>query len=220
MVGILYRTISVYLILSLLCCGVSDASTKEHHSLWVVQGKHNKAYLLGSVHILKDGMTLPPAVTAAYDDAKLLVMELDRASLYSGGLKQSSLQLETLPEDQTLAAALGPELYAEFKIYASSLGFDTDFMSHYQPWFAAMTLQIYGYGKAGFNATSGVELQLLDKNFSPNGSGDAKPIVGLETMEEQLRLFSHLSMEEQRQYLHTTIQESRIQTQQLQQIEV
>ena len=212
----LCRIVMKCVVLALLSCCASSAFAETHHALWKVKGQHNTVYLLGSVHVLKSGMTLPPPMMAAFQDAKILVMELDRDNLTAGALKDASLQLETLPDNQTLSGVLGPERYKEFQVYANSLGFDTDFMTRYQPWFAAMTLQIYGYEKSGFSVLSGVERQLLDKVHEETDKAGSKRIIGLETIEQQLKLFAHLSMEEQRQYLHQTIQEHELQSTQLQ----
>lgn len=212
--GYLRRMAMKCVVVALLSCCAVNAFAETHHALWKVKGRHNTVYLLGSVHVLKDGMTLPPPMMAAFQDAKILVMELDRDNLTAGALKNASLQLETLPDNQTLSGVLGPERYREFQVYANSLGFDTDFMTRYQPWFAAMTLQIYGYQKSGFSVLSGVEQQLLETMDKEKNNGN-KRIIGLETIEQQLELFAHLSMDEQRQYLHQTIQEHELQSTQL-----
>jgi uncharacterized protein YbaP (TraB family) len=175
-----------------------------HHIFWEVKGRHNTLYLLGSVHMLKpDDSALPPEALRAYTQSKTLVMELD---LNGGGL-EGSLAGETdmalLPEGQTLSMQLGPELYAKFKTHATAVGLDTDIVEHFQPWFAAVMLEQFQLGKAGFDASSGVDMQ-----FAQRAQVDGKPIIGLETMTEQLSIFSTMSVQQQREFLRSTLDES------------
>ena len=64
----------------LLWTAAAHAADEQHHILWSLQGKTNKVYLLGSVHLLKEGEKLPAAVDSAYADAEKLVMEIDMDS--------------------------------------------------------------------------------------------------------------------------------------------
>ena len=194
-----------------LCGSCQSAFAETHHTFWEIKGKHNTVYLLGSVHLLQGkNSTLPPEILRVYKDSKMVTMELDPAVMSSGGLQESALKLEMLPEGQTLSEVLGPKLYPQFQSYANTLGFDTDFMSHDQPWFAALTLQRFAMARSGFNAESGVEMQLIQL-----AKPDSKTIIGLESLEEQLELFAHMSMEEQRQYLRATIRESGVEATEL-----
>ena len=65
----------------------------EHHILWSLQGKTNKVYLLGSVHLLKESETLPAAIDSAYADAEALVMEIDMDDLDPAEMQQAALEL-------------------------------------------------------------------------------------------------------------------------------
>jgi uncharacterized protein len=50
--------------------------------------------------------------------------------------------------------------------------------------------------KLGFDPTFGVDLQLAKRALT-----DHKDIIGLETIEEQIEIFAHLSIEERRHYV-------------------
>src|SRR5450755_4023482 len=106
-----------------------------HHIFWEVKGKHNTVYLLGSVHMLKAvDSALPAEALRAYAASKVLVMELDLNGADAGSLLESGAELESLPEGQTLAEAVGPQLYAQLLARAQPLGLDPEIMSHFQPW--------------------------------------------------------------------------------------
>ena len=189
-----------------LLVGASAGADDGRHIIWEVKGKHNIVYLLGSVHMLKAvDSALPPEALRAYAASKVLVMELD---LNGGGagdqaLLESSAELETLPEGQTLADAIGPQLYAQLLARAQPLGLDTEVVSHFQPWFAALMVQQLELTRSGFDAAAGV-----DEQFALMAQADEKPIIGLETMDQQLGFFAHLSAEQQRQFLRSTLQDA------------
>ncbi len=175
-----------------------------HHILWEVKGKHNTIYLLGSVHMLKVAdSALPAAALHAYAMCKFLVMELDLNGVGAESLLESGAELETLPEGQSLADAAGPQLYAKLLVRAQPLGLEPEILSHFQPWFAALMLQQFELAKSGFDPAAGV-----DEQFAVLAQADHKPIIGLETIDEQLGFFAHLSLEQQREFLRSTLQDS------------
>jgi uncharacterized protein YbaP (TraB family) len=156
------------------------------------------------VHVLKAvDSDLPPEALRAYASAKTLVMEISLNQISAKRLLGSILDLETLPAGQTLAGALGPEVYNKFTAHAKPLGLDPEFMSHFQPWFAAMTLNQLELAKLGFDPDAGVDLQLAKR-----AQADHKDIIALETIEEQAELFAHLSLEEQRHYVLYSLAET------------
>jgi uncharacterized protein YbaP (TraB family) len=200
--GGMWRTLAALWLL----CGAAAAARADdaHHIFWEVKGRHNTVYLLGSVHMLKaaDGALLPEALRA-YAASKVLVMELDLNADGADSLLESAADLMTLPQGQTLAAAVGPQLYAQLLAQARPLGLTPDVIEHLQPWFAALMVQQMQLTKSGFDAAAGV-----DEQFSLLAQQDHKPIIGLETMDEQLGFFAHLPLEQQRQFLRSTLEDS------------
>ena len=181
----------------LLGVSIGTRSDDNHHTLWTVKGNHNTVYLLGSVHALKAADSeLPPEILRAFASAKTLVMEINLNEVSANKLLGSVLDLETLPAGQTLAGALGPDVYKEFTTHAKPLGVDPEFLSHFQPWFAAQMLNQLELAKRGFDPGAGVDQQLAKR-----AQTDHKDIIGLETIEEQIEIFAYLSIEEQRHYV-------------------
>lgn len=176
----------------------------EHHTFWVVHGRHNTVYLLGSVHILKPSdSALPPEVLRAYADAHALVMEVPLSDLSIDKLMGLTLDLGTLPPGKTLAAALGPALYANFSAHAKPLGLNPGYLSHFQPWLAALTVEQLELAKAGFDVDSGADMQLARR-----AQADHKPVIGLETAKDQLSLFARLDDAQQREFMQYTLQDA------------
>jgi uncharacterized protein YbaP (TraB family) len=183
--------------------GVAQAAAPLH-TFWSVKGEHNTVYLLGSVHVLKPADSdLPPEALRAYDGAGALVMELDLNNLDAGQVAGLGPELETLPAGETLEHVLGSRAYARFLEHAKPLGLDPELFSHYQPWFVAVSLEQLELMRLGFEAGSGV-----DEQFAQRAQSDHKPIVALETLEDQLGLFAHLSLDQQRRFLLYTLEDS------------
>jgi uncharacterized protein YbaP (TraB family) len=186
-----------------LLLGLAHASfaAAAHHTFWTVRGAHNTVYLLGSVHVLKpEDSALPAEVQQAYTQAKTLVLEVNLNDLSSASMLGASTQYASLPEGQTLAAALGPELNRDFVAHANALGVDPDVFQGFQPWFAAIMLDEAQMAKLGFAAAAGVDEQLAARAQSDN-----KELIGLETIEDQFSVFSQLSLDEQRRYMRFSL---------------
>jgi len=193
------------LLLCLLWAALPVAALADGlNTFWEVTGKHNTVWLFGSVHVLHSSDTsLPQVATDAYAMAEKVVEELvidEVLGDLSGGLGQ---KLQFLPEGQTLAGVIGPELNTKLQAEAQRLGIDLDFMTRMQPWFVAQTIENLRLLRAGFNPLNGVDMQIAMR-----ARQDGKPIIGLETVEDQLGIFAGMSMDEQREFLRGTLEET------------
>ena len=200
--NILHR-VGIAALLLLLGASMHVHAEAGHHAFWKVKGRNNTVYLLGSVHMLKpDDSTLSPEMLQAYEHSKTLVMELDLNDADGDALLGSSLEMTMLPEGQSLEDVLGGALYADLVTHAKPLGLEPELMDRFQPWFAALVLEQTALAKSGFEAGAGV-----DEQFAQRAQADGKPIIALETVEEQLGFFAHLSEQQQRQYLRATLKD-------------
>jgi uncharacterized protein len=172
------------------------------HTFWEVTGQHNKVWLLGSVHVLHNSDTALPAVaTTAYANAETVIEELDlNAAL--GEMATTGAALQMLPEGKTLRGVLGPSLYAQLEKEARSLSLDLDFMTRFAPWAVALQIEQMRLLRAGYNPLNGVDFQIATL-----AQRDGKPLHGLETLEDQLGLFAHLSLDEQCEFLRSMLEE-------------
>ena len=187
-----------------LCMAAPGLADGARHTFWAVRGQYNTVWLFGSVHVLKAGdRDLPAVALQAYADAGALVMELDLSDAGAQGTDGGSVDGELLPEGQTLGAALGPAAYATLQAHLQPLGLDAGQFSRMQPWFVAITVEQLELARLGFDAGSGVEMQ-----FTRRAQADHKPVIALETVAEQLRIFSHLSPDEQRRFLRYCLEDS------------
>jgi uncharacterized protein YbaP (TraB family) len=180
----------------LFCSGAAHAADEQRHILWSLQGKTNKVYLLGSMHLLKESEQLPAAIDSAYADADALIMELDMDDLDPLQMQQAALELAMQPEGRTLQQQLGPKIYEQFVAKTRALGVEPAMLERFQPWFAAITLVQLQLMKLGFDAEAGVERRLTRR-----AAGDGKKIQGLESVREQLEIMARLPEKQQREFL-------------------
>ena len=205
------RWISVCAALLFWSAGVHAADVPaQHHILWSLQGKTNKIYLLGSVHLMKESETLPAAIDAAYADAEKLVMEIDMDDLDSAKMQQDVAELAMQPEEQTLQQQLGPETYQQFAAKLQPLSIDPALLERFRPWFAAITLVQVQMMKLGFDPNSGVEMRLTRR-----AAADHKAIQGLETVREQLEIMASLPDKQQREFLLYSVDDAERMTSEL-----
>ena len=188
---------------ALLLCSAGARADEQHHILWSLQGKTNKVYLLGSVHLLKESETLPAAIDSAYADAEKLVMEIDMDDLDPTQMRQAVTDLAMLPADQTLQQQLGAQTYEQFTTKARAMGIEPAMLDHFRPWFAAITLVQLQLMKMGLDPESGVERRLTTR-----AAGDGKPIEGLETAREQLEIMARLPDKQQREFLLYSVEDA------------
>jgi len=188
---------------ALLLCSAGARADEQHHILWSLQGKTNKVYLLGSVHLLKESETLPAAIDSAYADAEKLVMEIDMDDLDPTQMRQAVTDLAMLPADQTLQQQLGTQTYERFATKARAMGIEPAMLDHFRPWFAAITLVQLQLMKMGLDPESGVERRLTAR-----AAGDGKPIEGLETPREQLEIMARLPEKQQREFLLYSVEDA------------
>jgi uncharacterized protein YbaP (TraB family) len=185
-----------------LCTGVT-ACFAAPPAWQVSDGRGGTVWLLGSVHYLRaEDHPLPELVDALYSEASGLVMELDLDDLDPIATQASLLSAAALPPDTTLERLLGAELWVLLRHKTEAFGLPAEALSGVEPWFAALTVFDLGMLQAGFGASFGLEQTLLRY-----AQRDRLPVMGLETLEQQLDLFESLSLQEQRRLLEQTLRE-------------
>jgi uncharacterized protein YbaP (TraB family) len=179
---------------------------RDRHVLWTVAGQHNTVYLLGSIHVLRpDDGGLPTPAEAAYEDAEQLVMEIDMddvAAADPGAMLETMQRTALLPDGQTLRDVLGPD-YADINASAQQTGIDLALLDRFAPWFVAITLLQVELAQRGFSPELGIE-----QTLAARAGKDRKPILGLETAEEQFAVMASLPLAQQKRFLMMTLEET------------
>jgi uncharacterized protein YbaP (TraB family) len=192
------------LALSCLALSASVRADGPLHALWELHGKHNTVYILGSIHVLRPSdYPLAPAVLNAYRDAKSILMEINLAEIDSQLMQTELLASARLPEGKTLPVIMGDARYKRAQALAREVGIDLGIFDAFAPWFAAEAISQLQLQQLGFQPQSGVEMFFLERART-----DGKSVAGLETVHDQIALFDALSMDEQANYLVSSLEEA------------
>jgi len=193
------------LICLLAVAGAAPAQDPGHPiSMWQIEGSNNRIYLLGSVHVLRaEDHPIPTAIEDAYQDAEILIMEVDMDDLDPIEMAGLVSELGVISDGSNLQEYMGQELYTEAAEYASQLDIPIEMLKQTEPWLAAITVEQMVLLRIGFNPQFGIEFHL-----SAKAGEDNKEILGLETAREQLEFLDGLSLEAQRSLLMQTFKES------------
>lgn len=138
-------------------------------------------WLLGSIHAGKPSLyPLPDPVERAWQQSRALVMEVDMTHI-SQAQWQEMGAITRLVDGKTLKDHLPMDLYRRTLIAAGQNGLTEAMLTPLRPWFAAITLTQAALERTGYRGEFGV-----DQHFAKRANDGGKPIVGLETLLEQL----------------------------------
>lgn len=173
-------------------------------AVWRVSANEDaELWLLGSVHYLREqDHPLPAVIEQLYARADALIMEIDLDDLDPLSVQTQFMLAALLPASSSLSSVLDADVYRLAETTAGSLGLDIAALDRVEPWLVALTLMDLGMTRLGFKSEQGLEQYLLGR-----ARGDRKPIYGLETVTDQIRVFDGLAFGEQEALLAQTLAE-------------
>jgi len=186
-------------------CAIATWADEPGHpvTMWQVEGKTNTVYLLGSIHLLREqDHPLPSVIDLAYEDAEVLVMELDMDDMDPAYTQMAFNRAGVLTDGTTLRDLMGDEAYSRAEEAAAAVDIPLDMLAQSEPWLAAMTVELMLLYRIGFNPMLGVEMTMTTR-----ATRDGKPIEGLETVDEQLAFLDGLPLDVQSEMLIQTLVE-------------
>lgn len=171
-------------------------------AMWRVADADTEIVLFGTLHMLPEGTAwLDKRITARVDAADTLVVEAVLPDSPFEMQRQVSLfgVRDGLPPlRERVAEAKRPALDAAVR----ASGLPPAALDRMESWLAAVTLSSAALDKLGLKPELGVEAALMSR-----AGTDAKPIVGLETVDQQLGFFDALPEADQRALLEATLDE-------------
>ena len=136
--------------------GTFNIGPAEKTFMWKVEKGETTLYLLGSIHALKEeAYPLPPRMESAFDEAEIVVFEIDLDDMTKAAIKMMSAG--TLAKDLTLEEVVGPDTWSEFETHVAGLGFDASLYQGMKPWMAALTVAAFELTKHGYLAAAGLD---------------------------------------------------------------
>lgn len=170
-------------------------------ALWVVKDSDTTVYLFGTIHVLKPGLTwFDEAVKTAFDRSNTLVLELvapDPAAM------QAIIAARGVTlTGPTLTERLPPDKRAAYAQALADGGMPAAALDRMKPWLAAVSLSMGPLRTLGYDPANGPETVL-----TAAAQAAGKPVIGLETADQQFGFFDGLSAPAQMIFLTSTIDE-------------
>jgi len=187
-------------------------AAKAEPAMWVIRDKDSTIYLIGTVHLLRHEMEWDKTkVTKTVTESRELWLEVanitDTAAI-SPIVAQYGMDLEH-PLSTKLTAAQKEKMSQ----VAATYGVPMESLEMFKPWMAAMMFTLLPLQKAGFDQNAGVDLFLKTQ-----AEKEGDKICGLETAEQQVRIFAELPESEQISFLEETLRDAAKGTAQLEQL--
>lgn len=180
------------LLLALAAAAAVATPASAEPAVWVVKDADSEMVLFGSVHVLPPGLSWrPAALDAALTKADDLWFELPVGPATDVEVARLAGMLGILPPDKSLFTLLPAEDSKRLIRVADAYGIDKAGLARLEPWLAEVALAGAAFGKAGADATHGVETVL---NATAPAAARRK---ALETPGEQIGLFDQAPMAEQ-----------------------
>jgi len=163
------------------------AAVIAHPALWVVKDADTTIYLFGTVHLMpSDASWHSPELDRALADSRTLYIELtddDPANMTALVLRYG------MDATHPLSSQLSQSEAHRLDLLANKLGVPGGMqtLNVMRPWLAALTLAVTPLLKAGLDPKHGV-----DKQLKAQMSAAGKPVLGLETAEQQIRFLADM----------------------------
>ncbi len=165
--------------------GVVYAQMPAHPAMWTAHGHKGTAYLFGSIHVLPPNVDWhTKQIDAAMAKADVMVFEIAFGDKLRDDVQAYIKSRGMLPEGQHLRDMLSPEAQGEFDDELKNLSLAPAAVDRMRPWLASLMFDVAEMQKKHYSSAAGVEMTLKD------GGPDKKPVMGLETIEQQLALIA------------------------------
>lgn len=182
--------------------GAGEASAGRH-LLWRVTGPRGDAYLVGSIHFgTPDMYPLPAVMSQAFRTSQVLVVETNLTALDPVQMAQIVAAKAMYGNGRTLSQALSPETWEQLDKALQGFGVSAQLVEQQKPWFVSMTLTSLALRRFGFSEELGI-----DNHFMTLAKRSGKPILELETFQQQLDFLDGFSEFEQEEMLKETFQD-------------
>ncbi|MDC7242336.1 MAG: TraB/GumN family protein [Spirochaetales bacterium] len=156
-------------------------------SVWMVENGENRIYIGGTVHALSESdYPLPQEFTYAYSVSDTLVIETDIGSLNNPETAGILLQESSYQDGRTLKDLLHPKVYKNLAAALAKYLVPIDTVNSYKPGFIWSLLTVLQLAESGYTATG------VDEYFFNMAREESRPVLFLETVEEQMDFISGL----------------------------
>lgn len=152
--------------------------------LWSVEdpkAERPPLYLMGSVHLMRPDMAMPPALDSVIANTRVLAVEVD-AEKADPSAMQAFVQQHGVrsPESPSVLDRLPEALRPRFLEVITEAGMPPEAAQVMRPWILSLIVSVSALKDGGFDESLGVETQLLGR------MRETHRLVELESVEEQV----------------------------------
>ncbi len=197
------RTIHALLIFIILFLPFESLSQSVSKSvsplLWQLEYGGKTSYAFGSIHLAQQqSYPLPKAVMTGFNQSDALVVEVDLDKVTPQHM-QALIAKYGIDSKRPLASYLSKKTLKRYKDFCQNKHLPCEQFQALKPWLVSVTITAMLSAQAGFEPQYGI-----DKYFIAQSAGQ-KPVLPLETAEQQLGLFGGLSDEVQLEMFKQTL---------------
>jgi uncharacterized protein YbaP (TraB family) len=175
------------------CTTPQPAANEARPALWKLSDADTTIYLFGTIHLLPKGLKWrTPAIERAIAESEALYLETELGSDPMAAA-QVMMKMGVSPGLPPIAERVPADKRDALKKMIASAGVPEAALDRMETWAAALTLMAVSFRQMGLSTDEGVERSL--------SAGYAKPVKGLETVDQQFGFFDQLSEEAQRALL-------------------
>ncbi len=162
--------------------------TNYSPAIWKIEHNGKTSYLFGSIHVGDKSMyPLPQKIMDAFAAADVLAVEANINNINRMEMAQMVQQL-ALDLENPLPTVLSPKTKEKYDEYCETKAAVCNMVKVFEPWMAAMTIEVMEIVQAGYREDLGI-----DKFFLKGA--DNKKIVELESIEGQLKMLDQMPKE-------------------------
>lgn len=189
----------------ILACISAVAFAQQKGLLWEISGNGltQKSYLYGTMHVRDERVfNFPNSFKAAFDSAHTFAMELNLDSAQNPANALALMQYMIMTDGRTLKDLISKKDYKLVEKF---------FEKHSPTPLAMLTMMkpvfLMSIVEAAKPKPQGQREEPLDKYLATLAKNAEKPIIGLETLEEQMKALNVIPIDEQAKQLVNAIKE-------------
>lgn len=170
-------------------------------ALWRIKGEHATVWLFGTIHVLKpDTPWQSPAVKAAMAEASALWLEIPEAD---PAVAATLMARYGRDPEHPLSTRLEAADREKLGRVLGDLGLPAEAFERLRPWSAGIVIGLLPIQRAGYDPASGAE-KVLTAAMRAAG----KPVLGFETLEQQLRYLADMPPDLELAFFRTSLDEA------------
>ena len=170
-------------------------------AMWVIRDADSTIYLIGTMHLLKHETEWNRAkVLGALAESKELWLEVADPTNQAAALPL--IQRYGFDREHSLSSKLDRSQQEKLNKVAAQYHVPMSLLDPMQPWMAALLLTELPLQSAGYDPNAGLDM-ILKTEAEKRG----EQVLGLETIEDQIRFLAELPEQIQIQFLESTLDE-------------